>query len=77
MLTWTASALAALCRGEYAMELALLVTAAGLLWRKGGAAAAGAADLLASPAGWPLAGAGLILLVEMLLVFPALDLRGR
>lgn len=59
------------------MEAACALTAFGLLWSAGGGSVRSGLDALAGSSGWLLAGAAAILLVELGLVFPALDLRGK
>ncbi len=64
-------------RGQYAMEAACALTACGLLWSAGSGSVRSGLDALPGGAGWLLAGAAAILLLELGLVFPALDLRGK
>lgn len=64
-------------RGQYAMEAACALTACGLLWSTGGGSVRSGLSALAGGSGWMLAGAAGILLLELGLVFPALDLRGK
>ncbi|PRW33626.1 putative NADH dehydrogenase [ubiquinone] 1 alpha subcomplex subunit mitochondrial [Chlorella sorokiniana] len=64
-------------RGQYAMEAACALTACGLLWSAGGGSVRSGLSALAGSGGWMLAGAAAILLLELGLVFPALDLRGK
>lgn len=60
--------------GQFAVESALALTACALEWAKGRDSLPA---LLLEPGDWALAGAGAILLVELLYLFPALNLRGK
>lgn len=65
-------------RAQYALEGALAGTAAALLWARAGGSAQGAlAAAREGQGGALLAAAAAILLLELVWLFPALDLRGK